>query len=245
MRTEKKWVEKFDKLRKTLPQIDAKDASPNLLDSVDVEILNVTKQSGGNFMDLIERLSCLPLFYDTNELLSRLSKLSLLGYVHFGKDMRSVVLSAQGLDILNMPAIIFRTRQMPQEIADALISIRVSLQKANSADVVVKCAQVCELILGRKIESELKTDPSRKESYDEKETRPPSKLPLGEMISLLCRWRVLREDAVVYSVVSGVNQYRRKVHIEAKESARVSEITPEDAYICNTLLEIFLRLWYA
>jgi hypothetical protein len=188
------------------------------LDSIDMEILGTIKSVGGDIEDIKSNLKWL----DEDKIESKLRKLLLLQYINIIENM--FILTADGLDVLNLPPVLFMS-SIDRKITQKLSEIRVQLKREDSNGTVAECGKLLEEVLRKRLDEKgIKTI---------KDGKPIEKATFGEMIGS-CRDNEII-DPFQYNVLSAANEIRKSIH--AKDG-KIESISVEKAYFVYTLTEI-------
>jgi hypothetical protein len=203
-----------------------------LLDSVDVRILAIADRSGGEVARVLLDVGGV----GERETVARLKKLAFLGYLAFERDRHGYrfSLSAQGFDVLNLPASLFATSIDDPAVVRRLAQIRHLLSRGRGAEVVVESAKLLEHVLRQRI---LAAEPA----VEDIGGKPFERATLGELIGHAQRTRLT--DRFEDLVLNAVNTVRSGRVVHAASGAPRAGL--DDAYFVQTLTEVALKSLFA
>jgi len=234
----------IERFRKNIDEVtkDMEYSSPTLIDSIDLELINIIKQCNGDLLEIESQVNIVPLFPEADDFFQRIVKLNILHYITIDIQNLIVTLTSKSLDALNTPAIFFKTT-IPPDISESLYTEKLSLINKNFTESIFKCSQICEKILKKHIIKYL-------EENEVKKTLIPShvinnnfeRTTLGELIGYARQIKLYKRNSLEDNSFSYINKIRNKIHISGDE--KPEDIKPEDSYICDMLLEIILRKIY-
>lgn len=214
--------------------------SEKLVDAADIDILNTLRQSqdvGGDCLNLIARISN---WFPTEELLRRIGKLHVLGYVRAGG--KSITITAEGLDLLSIPPVAYQAR-VPVEIAASIANMKMALNVGNLNEVVDGANRLFERILRRALEAKF---PS---SYELEWAKlmaaqtvkvPYERASLGELRAAANALAVLK----VRSIYNDLLLAYLKIRVPQKHETGEAASHESNALTTMNLVESFVRQWY-
>jgi hypothetical protein len=203
-----------------------------LLDSVDIRILAIADRCGGEVSRVLLDAGGI----GERETVARLQKLVFLGYLAFERDRHGYrfSLSAQGLDVLNLPASLFATSIDDPAVVRKLAQIRHLLSRERGTEVVVESAKLLEHVLRQRI---VAAEPA----IEEIGGKPFERATLGELIGHAQRTRLT--DRFEDLVLNAVNTVRSGRVVHAASGASRGGL--DDAYLVQTLTEVALKSLFA
>lgn len=202
------------------------------IDSIDYEILNSIKAYGGVLSKIEKELLK---WTDVRDIRRRIAKLGYLGYLDVTKDR--IFITSEGLDVLNLPPVVFASRVEDREVLQKMAEIRAYIRRENTAGVISESSKLLEYVLKQEIK---KSNRFSQEEF-EKKWKPFHKATLGGLIAASREYKIINkfED----NVLSAFNELRKAcIHLE-NGKMRTPKI--EEAYFAFTLAEIFIRSHFA
>ncbi len=115
------------------------------VNSVDIEVLKVLEESGGFAPILRKELQDTP--FSTEEVITSLAKLWLLGYIRIpeGKGMK-ITITSRGIDALKLPESTFASK-IPEDIALMVAHANHLYREGKFDEVIIKCNNILERAL--------------------------------------------------------------------------------------------------
>jgi len=214
--------------------------SEKLVDAADIDILSTLRQSQdveGDCLNLIARISN---WFPTEELLRRIGKLNVLGYLR--ADRGPITITPEGLDLLARPPVAFQA-QVPVEVAARIASMKLALNAGNLNEVVDGANRLFERILRRALETRF---PSGYESEwgklvtDGKVKAPYERASLGELKAAAEALGIVKPGSIYDNLLLAY------LKIRVPQKHEVGEITSPESSALTTmnLVESYVRLWY-
>ena len=199
-------------------------SSAKAIDSVDWDILSAIKKYGGDLETIKNKLK----WIEENEIEARINKLYFLNYLKI--DGYDIHLTADALDVLNLPAGLFASTINDKHIIKKLAEIQIMLKKEDVNGVIVECSKLLETLLKDMF---VKRFPDKEKMRSGK---PVEAATLGDIIGESREYKLITlfED----SVLTAANDIRKSVH---SKDSKMSSIPLEKAYFCHLLTEIAVR----
>ena len=224
----------YDQARKiSIEDIPIEKEGIKIIDSMDWEILNVVRTKGGSLLTIEEEA----LKWTTwGELRRRIQKLLALGYLEVGE--YEVLLTPEGMDILNLPPILLARRIDDPDILRKMARIRVYLRKGEAHSVIVESSKLLEDILRRRIKDEGLADEFRR-----RHPKGLEKATLGELIAGCSPNELNLIDKFETRVAYAFNEIRTASVHPSKGVKKEAGI--DEAYMAYTLLEVFVNHYFS
>ncbi|MFH0837340.1 MAG: hypothetical protein V1870_04380 [Candidatus Aenigmatarchaeota archaeon] len=199
-------------------------SSTKIIDSIDWDILSAIKKYGGDLETIKNKLK----WIEEADLENRINKLYFLNYLKM--DGYDIHLTADALDVLNLPPALFASTINDRHVIKKLAEIQIMLKKEDVNGVIVECSKLLEMLL-RNIFTKKFPDKTKIRSG-----KPVEVATLGDLIGETREYKLITlfED----NILTAINDIRKSVH---SKDSKMSSIPLEKAYFAHSLTEIAVR----
>jgi len=221
------------------PGLDSK-TSLKLVDMTDREILKTLRENKsikGDYLNLIREIST---WFMTGDLLSRIGKLHALGYLKASRNR--ITLSAEGLDLLELPQLMFLSN-VPPGIARKAVDMRFALIEGNFNGVVDAANKIFESILREAFEKKFLGN--YQSEWDGLQSRGVVRndyenANLGQLSAAAKGTGVLKEGSLHDNLLKAFSRIR----VPQKHEKGEPQLEEADACSAMDIVNVFVRYWY-
>ncbi len=202
------------------------------LSSIDIDILNIVKESGGFIPILIQNLDESP--FSWKQIFKSMAKLALLNLIILPDEGMKIVITSHGLDALALPRITY-TSKIPEDLVLMIVHAELLYREKKYDIVILKCNNILERALRNYL---IPTIPNYENLWNEKIDEEYSRAALNKLwnfyrkyTSLSKKWMELAERVVKYT--SSYKDLHQKMQEEMER-----KLTKEMARIANKSIDV-------
>ncbi len=217
-----------------------------LADSIDRIILEILKNTGGDFEVVPEIMSAEGIYIDDSPsggYENKLAKLVILGFLATPKKWYSsrVFLTARALDALNAPASLFVTN-IPDDVWQHVFRMKISIREEGWDAAAVHMAGALELMLMKRINEVREGNNEKWAEMIKKNPRLENPLGLGKQLAALRSMRDIENNSFEDLLIGELVEMRNRIH--PREGVDITAFGAEDARKMDLYLDILLQSWY-